>query len=141
MRLSECGEEEEERGQMDPARDRARGIGIDSLTPRCHIFVTGNGALERPPLTPELIRRPPVPARVGKLAPDYLALVENGDGRDPGWVFHVNFFISVSGYNLIQWRGVPVILLDLRERDGLLVHKDERVHRRPFRPRVFVAAV
>jgi len=69
---------------------------MDSLTPRCHVFVSGDGALERPPFTPELIRGPPVPARVRKLAPDYLALVENGDRRDSGGV--LCYFISVSGY-------------------------------------------
>jgi len=54
MRLSECGEEEEEGGRgirMGPPRDR-----YGSLTPRCHLFVSGDGALERPPFTPELIR-------------------------------------------------------------------------------------
>ena len=82
MRLSERGEEEEEGSKWIRVGIAKGDRGTDSLTPRCHLFVSGDGALERPPFTPELIRGPPVPARVRKLAPDYLALVENGDRRD-----------------------------------------------------------
>jgi hypothetical protein len=52
------------------------------LTSGRHVFMAGDRTLQRSPLAPELIRRPPVPARVGELAPNDLALVENGERRD-----------------------------------------------------------
>ena len=63
-----------------------------------------DGTLERPPLAPKLIRRPPVPARVGELAPGDLALVESGDRRDSmvGIIiifqcFRVSLFLAKRG--------------------------------------------
>jgi hypothetical protein len=52
------------------------------LTSGRHVFMAGDRTLQRSPLAPELIRRPPVPARVGELAPNDLALVENGERCD-----------------------------------------------------------
>jgi len=56
--------------------------GDGSLTSGCQFFVSRDGALDCPPLAPKLIRRPPVPAGVGELAPDDLALVKCRDRCD-----------------------------------------------------------
>lgn len=111
--LSAGSGEEEEDGSRWIRVGIAQGIGTGSLTTRCHLFVSGDGALERPPFTPELIRGPPVPARVRKLAPDYLALVENGDRRDSGWCLML-FLLAFPDNSFRVARG-PFVCWTFRE--------------------------
>lgn len=108
--------------------------GDGSLTSGCHFFVSRDGALDCPPLASELIRRPPVPAGVGELAPDDLALVKRRDRCDSIEKVYLAFFGSLfSDERSLVCRRFA--------RDRLLVHEDERVQGTPLQLCVFVATV
>jgi hypothetical protein len=72
-----CEEEGERLAKQSPMGSESPREGEGILTSRCHFFVFRDGSLDCPPFASELIRRPPVPARVVELAPDDLALIES----------------------------------------------------------------